>query len=129
MGRDESVPAMTFPMNIQSRSWFFWIMAVLCGAVNLALLAEILSTLTTKSNLAQLEMDLLLTFVLFGLPVIVVSLIVVIFLIRKRSGIDDVATRRQPLRLKLAVSGVNLAIPLIFLLFFISVKVFGYYWT
>lgn len=122
---------MTSSMNIQGRPWFFWIVAVLCGAVNIALLAEILSTLTTKSNLAQLEVDLLLTFVLFGLPVVVVSLIVVIFLFRQRSSIDNVATtkKRQVLRLKLTVSSVNLAIPLIFLLFFISVKVLGYYWS
>lgn len=120
---------MTSSMKMQGRQWFFWIMAGLCGAVNTGLLAEILSTLTTKSNLAQLEMGLLLTFVLFGLPVVVVSLIMVIVLLRQRLGVDIDSTRRQALRLRLTITGVNLSIPFLFLLFFASVKVFGYYWT
>ena len=120
---------MTSTTQTPNFSRLFWVVATLCGIVNVALLAEVLSTLMTRGNLAQLEMTLLLILVLFGLPVVIVSLMVTGYLLWQRARRAPGQGPFQSMKVKFTVSLVNLVIPFLFLLFFVSVKVFGYYWT
>jgi hypothetical protein len=111
------------------RSWWFWLLAGVCALVNIALMVEIVATVLTKENLAQLEMSLLLIVVLFACPVAVVSIVLTVVVLYQRTrGYEDNNQRnRAKLRLRLAI--INSTIPFLFVLFFISVKAFGYYWT
>jgi hypothetical protein len=103
----------------------FWGLAVVCGAVNLLLLLEMASTLATKTNLAQADLELFVIFVLVAAPALMVSISMLIYLLWKRSN----SALTVPTKSRFVIVLSNISVPLLFLVFLMSVKWFGYYWV
>jgi hypothetical protein len=108
------------------KRWLVTLVAGVCLILNVGLVLEIVSALSLRSNLAQLEMSLFLVFLLVALPVFAVAVGQGIYLSVARRRADP--SEAGGMRTLLAASVLNALVPVVFGGFLLTVRTVGYFW-